>query len=357
VTEPRAKKLLDELGIKYEHEPAWITSGRKPDFYCSEPEQCWCEVKTLGPLPESKQLSDALHDLRKRSASLSGSGMGIAHVSASMSHKDAKLAVKLLNRPLKRLDDQDAPDIAVALLPKNADSKQFVRFSLTTKDNQIVEFHSYVSTTGVYAIPSGMYPDPDSQTVELKFSSGRIKTAPAHMVIEASEDFRVAIAVYRKDSEFEIVSAMPTGASRRLNNVDRIREVVSDANEQAKNANAYKSAPAVTLIFQDGLDVPDDTIIKSALYGDLKYVAPKDDPAGGTLVLEGDGVWNSTKNQTTSAVMYVRNGGEPTIVHNYWADRPLPSGLFACREISVKKDGTFQQADFCAQSEASPSMN
>jgi hypothetical protein len=274
-----------------------------------------------------------------------------------MSHKEAKLAVKLLNRALRRLDDPEPPDMAVALLPKDANAKQFVRFSLTTKDNQIVEFHSYVSTTGLYAIPSEMHPDPDSQTVELKFSSGRTKTAPAHKVIQASEEFRVAIALHKSDSEFEIVSAVPTGAARRLDNVARIRDLVSDANEQVKNANTYKAAPGVTLIFQDGLDVPDDAIIKSALYGDLKYVAPKDDPAAGKLILEGDGIWNATKNQTTSAVMYVRNGGEPTIIHNFWAERPLPSGLFACREISVKQDGTFQEVDFSDQSDASPSID
>jgi hypothetical protein len=349
VTEPRAKELLDRFGIKYEQEPGWITIGRKPDFYCSEPEECWCEVKTLEPSQESKQLSDALEDLRKRSAGLSGSGMGIAHVSATMSHKDAKMTVQLLKRPLKRLADQDAPDMAVALLPKEADRKQFVRFSLSTRDDKVAEFHSHVSTTGLYALPSGMYPEPDSQVIELKFSSGRTKKAPAHTVLEASDDFRVAIAIHPSEGAFEIVSAMPTGAARRLNNVARIREAVRDANEQVKNANAYKAAPSITLIFQDGLDVPEDTVIKSALYGDLTYVAPKDDPASGSLVLEGDGAWNSTKNRTTSAVMYVRNGGEPMIVHNYWAERPLPAGLFSCKEVTVTENGTFNEVDFSQQ--------
>ena len=350
MTEPRAKELLHKRGIKYEPEPGWIISGRKPDFYCSEPEECWCEVKTLERSQDSKRLSDALDDLRKRSTSLSDSGMGIAHVGDTMSHKDAKSVVQLLKRPLKRLAEADSPDVAVALVPKNADRNQFVRFSVSTKDKKNVEFHSYVSTTGRYTVPSGMYPDPDSQMIKLKFSSGRIKEVLAHTVIEASDDFRVAIAAYSSETPFEIVSAMPTGAARRLGNVARIRDAVSDANEQVKNANTYKAAPSVTVIFQDGLDVPVDAIIESALYGNLKYVAPIGDPTSGKLILEGDGVWNSTKNRTTSAVMYVRNDGEPVIIHNYWADRPLPAGLFSCREISVAKDGSFHETDFRRES-------
>ena len=77
------------------------------------------------------------------------------------------MAVQLLKRPLKRLADKDAPDIVVAILQKDADRKQFVRFSLSTRDNKTVEFHSHVSTTGRYAVPSGMCPDP-------RFSSNRV---------------------------------------------------------------------------------------------------------------------------------------------------------------------------------------
>jgi len=40
--------------------------------------------------------------------------------------------------------------------------------------------------------------------------------------------------------------------------------------------------------------------------------------------------------------MYMRNSGEPLIIHNYWADRPLPAGLFSCREIAALPNGTFE---------------
>ena len=44
--------------------------------------------------------------------------------------------------------------------------------------------------------------------------------------------------------------------------------------------------------------------------------------------------------------MYVRNSGEPLIIHNHSADRPLPAGLFSCREIAVLPDGTFDEVNF-----------
>ena len=94
-------------------------------------------------------------------------------------------------------------------------------------------------------------------------------------------------------------------------------------------------------MFHDGLDVPDEMVIKSALYGNLKYAFPKDNPASGKLIADRDGAWNPDKNRSTSAVMYIRNDGEPIIIHNYWADRPFPPGLFSCREISTSSDGTF----------------
>jgi hypothetical protein len=347
VTEPRAKELLDKLGFTYEPEPKWITSGRKPDFYCSEPSECWCEVKTLERSEDFERLSKALEEFQRRTAGLSGSGMGIVYVSETMSHRDAKLAVELLKRALTRLDDSDKPDIVVSLVPTYLDRKNFVRFSIDVPEGKKAEFHSCASTSGRYAVPSGLYPQPDSQSVELKFSSGRTKQIEAHTVIDDTDNFRAAITVYaKKEAHFEIVSAVRTGAARRLKTVSRIRDVVSDANEQAKNGNAYKEAPSVTVVFQDGPDVPDDTIVKSALYGDLKYVATKSNPASGHLALEGDGAWNSTKNRSTSAVIYIRNNRAPIVIHNYWAHRPLPVGLFSCLEISVGADGHFQENDF-----------
>jgi hypothetical protein len=129
-----------------------------------------------------------------------------------------------------------------------------------------------------------------------------------------------------------------------------VRRTVSDANDQLKNAIRYRPAPALVLIFQDGLDVPDEEIIKSGLYGNLQYHFAPGNPGAGRLILNRDGAWNPGKNRTTSAVMYVRNNGPPLVIHNYWAERPLRAGLFACKEALVLPDETFDEADFSPKS-------
>jgi hypothetical protein len=68
--------------------------------------------------------------------------------------------------------------------------------------------------------------------------SGETEDLSADSVMERADDFRISIVVHPNDQSFEIVTAMSTGAARRLNNVERIREAVSDANNQLKNAIA-----------------------------------------------------------------------------------------------------------------------
>ena len=54
MTNARAEALLDKQGIRYEREPNWIAKGQKPDFYCEGRPNFWCEVKTLGRLPDDE---------------------------------------------------------------------------------------------------------------------------------------------------------------------------------------------------------------------------------------------------------------------------------------------------------------
>ncbi len=249
---------------------------------------------------------------------------------------------------MQRFQGPDAPEVAIAFIPSDPNPGEFVRFSFVTRDHAKVEVHSSASLSGMYGTISSMRPDPDDQMIRLRFSSREEKDLSAENVVKTAEDFRVAVVIYPDDTPFEIVTAMPTGGAQKLDNPGRIRDTVGEANDQFKNAINYKKAPCLLMIFHDGLDVPDDMIIKSALYGDLKYQFPKENPEKGKLILDQEGAWNSTKNRTTSAVMYVRNSGEPLIIHNYWADRPLAAGLFSCREIAALPNDTFEEVFFPA---------
>jgi hypothetical protein len=346
VTDARAKQLFEKLGIACEREPDWIAVGQKPDFYCVGRQTFWCEVKTLERTEDTKQLGRALAQLRARVSTVSGTGQGIAYIGNRLSHRHAKVVTHLVKRAVNRFRDPDAPASVIALIPRHPDCSKFVRFAISTRDSAKVEFHSCVSSSGKYSSPSRMLPEPYDQTTLMRFSSGEERGVPAGDVVEPADDFHVAIVIDNADRPFDIIAAMPTGAARRLKNPERIRGAVSDANDQFRNAIKYKAAPCVLLIFHDGLDVPDESIIKSALYGNLKYAFSKERPGEGRLILDRDGAWNPGKNRTTSAAVYVRNNGEPLVIHNYWAQQPLRAGMFACREVAALRNGAFEEADF-----------
>jgi len=342
VTNHRATTRFAAAGITYQCEPDWIEEGRKADFFCSGAAEFWCEVKTLEPLEDFKQLGNALKELTQRTANISLPGRGTVYLKDKLSDRDAKFVVALLKRGLKRFADGDAPERIIALIPSQPDYGKFVRFSFSTDEYQSVEFHCCVSTAAKYGTPNGMFPEPFAQAMRLRFSpNGDEKEFPAHQVMTRRDDFRVAIVAESDDEPFDLMLAMPAGGAKRLNNSERIREAAADANNQLKNALRYKTAPCLLMVFHDGLDVPDEVIIKSALYGNLKFDFPPGNIAAGRLIVDRDGAWSPDKNRSTSAVMYMRNNGQPIIVHNYWADRPFPPGVFACKEISATPDGKF----------------
>jgi hypothetical protein len=345
VSNARAKRLLDGARLKYEEEPAWITSGRKPDFYCSGPAAFWCEVKSLERTPDSKKLDHAIRELTRRAANLSLNGRGMAYVRDDFTARDAKVLMQLLRRALLRLNEEQGPSSVVALVPRDAQHGEFVRFSVKTEGDKTVEFHSCVSATGTYGIPMNSRPRPSSQLVQFRFSSGGAKEVVAEDCFTWNDDYRGAIAADPYEEAFAIIAAMQMGPARKLKNPERIRDAVKDANEQFENGLKYRDGPCLLAVFHDGPDVPDETAIKSALYGDLKYVFPKENPGAGQLVLDGNGALHPERRRETSAVLSVRNGGTPLIVHNLWANKKLPEGLFACREILALPDGTFKEVE------------
>jgi hypothetical protein len=256
VTNARAEALLRKQGIKFEREPSWIEKGQKPDFYCRARPNFWCEVKTLEPLPDSEELGAALADLRSRTSNIWEPSCGFAYIGRGFDHREAKAVTHLIKRAVCRLQDRDAPDVAIALIPRDPTRREFVRFSFATKECGKVEVHSSASFSGRYGIISGTRPDPDDQMIRLRFASGHEKELSAEKVVKTDEDFRVAVAIYRDHTPFEVVTAMPAGGVQRLDNPGRIRGAVSDANDQFKNAIYYRTGPCLLMIFQDGLDVP-----------------------------------------------------------------------------------------------------
>ena len=61
----------------------------------------------------------------------------------------------------------------------------------------------------------------------------------------------------------------------------------------------------------------------------------------GLLYYGRNGFWNETKNTTVSAAVYFRKDNKPILIHNHWAESPLPQGLLDCREYMPQDNGTF----------------
>lgn len=345
MTEKRAEKFFEQVGVKYDAEPDCIEQGKKPDFFCSGREDFWCEVKTLGPTNDFKALGDAHEEMRQRAEKISLKGRGFAWVSDKLDHRDAKAVMSLLEHSLLRFQDADAPKRLVAVIPKKPSYDEFVRFSITTKEYSNVEIHSCVSTRGKYELPHNLFPDPYLQTTQMHFSSEDEQEYVVRDILTLTDDFRVAIEAWQDDREFDFVATMPTGVAKELNNPDRIREAVAEANSQFKNAIKYRKAPCLLTILHDAVDVPEDEIFKSALYGDLKFIFSRDKSQDGKFILDGNGAWNKNKNRTTSAVLYIRNQAAPILIHNYWEDNPFPQGFLPCNEIIALEDGTFEETE------------
>lgn len=341
--ENRARALWEAVGFACEPEPDWIEEGQRPDFFCSGHSEFWCEVKTLELTSEFSSLSDLLKALSNRAKDIQQPGRGMAFAGAEVSDLHLKKITLLLSRSLGRFADNDAPNEIVALIPEDPNFSQFVRFTISTKDHQRVEIHSFVSSTDTYALPFSVEPHTDDQSVEMQFSTGEVKLRPGYEFMDGT--FRLAVVAWPENSPFSFVSVAPSGATKEMTTLARLRETVGEANSQFKNAVKYKDAPCLLVIFHDGVDVADDMILKSALYGDLKYQFTPGKRGDGKLFVEGNGTWNPTKNRTTSAVMYICNGAKPVIVRNWWAYRPLPQLNLSAKVVNLREDGNFEEID------------
>jgi hypothetical protein len=345
VTNERAKALFNDFAIECEAEPNWIEGGQKPDFFCTGRDVFWCEIKTLSSTNDDQSLFDAHKELRIRAEKISLPGKAFAWVGGKFDHRDAKAFMYLLERALKRFGDSDSPDKLVVIVPDDPIQGEFVRFSVSTKDCAKVEIHSCVSSTGRYEHPHDILPEPYDQKTRLQFSFGEEMEVFARNALALRDNFRVAAEVSPDDRPFRFIATAPTGLAKKSRNPERIREAVAEANNQFKNAVKYREVPCLLMIFHDGLDVPDERIIISALYGDLKYSFSPERFEDGKLIVDRNGAWNPHKNRTTSALMYVRNGAPPLVIHNHWAERPFPPGIFLCKEIVPLDDGTFQEIE------------
>jgi hypothetical protein len=133
--------------------------------------------------------------------------------------------------------------------------------------------------------------------------------------------------------------------ARDVGATKRIRKAIRAANRQLKAGQRHRNAPAVLVIYDTTFPTPDDRMIRSAMFGDLVYVFPRDDFADGELRFGKNQAWQKGKHRSMSALCYLRDGAIPITLHNPWANTKLPIGVFRGREYVPDDEGNYKLID------------
>lgn len=332
----RARKFLERNDFSCEPEPDSVIQGRVPDFFCIGAANLWIEVKALLPTADEEHLFRIFDYLRGNAHKVKGTGRGIAFISSQATEKDAKVGLSLANRALADPKFK-TNNRTFALIPVKPDYGQTFHFTIREKKGT-AWFLGCRSTRGEYGYPYTIAPDPWRQSIRLTSGDGRREAVKLDDF--AQEDrYRLALELLRNGKPFTMLAAGRAGGAFYLTNVQRIRDAVSDANSQFKNALDYRMAPTALFIYQTGPLVADDRAILSALFGDLQYTFQPKHFQECELTFGRNASWNLNQHTSTSAITYFPNEGTPVTVHNPWALTALPQKLFAGREWIPLADG------------------
>lgn len=311
----RVRPWLEGLGFRLTPEPPFITSGRRPDFFCEGPFDLWVEVKT----PERSALWRSLEDVRTelvdRVQKIAGTGYVDVAVGTSITSDVAASVARYLRRVVEQPDDGIARTVVV---PRGPVLRRHVRIQYSTSDGTTVEQHGPASTEDRYAHFPGLEPDWQS-IVDVHEVGGTTRRERAFKVLDAHEG-TVALRHYPGDKPLHVGSVSSAEARLRTGQ-ERIRRLVEDANGQLRNGASFREAPGVLVILHDELDALDEQGLLAALIGNLTYTIAPGGHAS-TPFLGADGVFRPDKNRSVSAVRYATRHRTDFVVNPH-AHRPI----------------------------------
>lgn len=335
-----ARQFLEKRGFSCEAEPDWIMRGeKKPDFFCSGPLDLWVEVKSLSEEEEDKHVKQISDYFRTQANEVSGQGSGMAYVAAKATTRDAKIALKLANDALSRPEAHSRAAVWI-VIPAEPDYGRRISFSVSTRKGPIW-LVSCKAKDERYGYPFYLKPDPWDQIVEVVSDDGPTYSKNLDSLADQKR-YRLAVQIHPDPKAFHITACFPSGPAKRLTNVKRIRKDIGNSRSKLKNGIRYREAPGVVFVFQEGIFVPDDQVIFSALFGDLTFVFPPGDLSAGHPAFGRNSVWGPKQSRTISALTYFRcfaSGGLPCTIHNPHALRPVPHGIFGGREWIPESGG------------------
>jgi hypothetical protein len=337
-----AELLLREAGFHPEPEPAWVTSGEVPDFFCAAPCDLWVEVKAIDDTERFYMRAQQMQWFRERTSKITERGSAYALVSNVATQRHIKAAMALARDALRAGSAKPSSAGGLyAIVPNEPDFSARVHITIETRSGTelLVCFKSESGKYGRPILGDELEGDP---IVVLAESDGKTTTARASDLGLHDDDFLVGLSLRSDDKPFEIEGVLPTGPARILTTTQTVRRAASKANSQFKNACRFRNAPCLLMVFEDGVLVQDPRAFASAFYGNLRVRWPSANDTDRKVVFEGDGVWGPQKNTTISAACLVRNDGHPIVIPNPWAALRIPAGIFGWLEGRICSDGRIE---------------
>ena len=339
----RAEVFLAGLGFQCEAEPDWLPSdGQKPDFFCSGPMDLWVEVKAFLPEKRDLHMLRLWDDLKQRALTIEGEGWAHANIGKQATEKDTKTGAKLLAEAIAHPERSNSAEVLLAI-PNNPDYRRRAEFAYTSAQGRVWMI-SCLAKDGVYGCPYALEPSSWQQTIEVISEGDHIAFGPAYEILHSAE-VRLAIRVIPGQEPFHLRSVSVAEGARDVGATKRIRKAIRAANRQLKAGQRHRNAPAVLVIYDTTFPTPDDRMIRSAMFGDLVYVFPRDDFADGELRFGKNQAWQKGKHRSMSALCYLRDGAIPITLHNPWANTKLPIGVFRGREYVPDDEGNYKLID------------
>lgn len=332
------EKLLSEAGYKCEPEPDWV-DGRVPDFLCTGATDFWAEVKSLDEPAELQMSRKASTWFRERLHKVGAEGRADAVVADDISERDIRTALAIANDVLaKPPPASEAEYQEHVVIPRDPIYGRHVCIKVRSS-NGVEVIHCCKSISNVYGRPLFAGKIDSDAFATITEMDGREQQVRAEDLGILDDDFVLGLHLVREPGRFEIKSITSHNGAFRLPNVEKFRKAVREANSQFKSACQHRSLPCLLLVFHDGVLVSSDEAFLSSFYGDLQVTFSLNNRSPAPMSFGRNGAWSETKNRTTSAACYVRNGASPLLVHNYWAKLPLTWGLLDATEYAARDDG------------------
>jgi hypothetical protein len=155
----------------------------------------------------------------------------------------------------------------------------------------------------------------------------------------------LALRIFPDPDDFRVNSVMRAEGATQSTTIDRLRNAIKKAAKQLKRGMTVRPAPGVVFVYHSGVLAAEEREIFSALFGDLQYRFAPGQFENGVLHYGPNGVLNPGQHRSVSALVYFADRSPPMTVHNPWAHKRLPQGVFGGREWIPESDDTFRLID------------